>query len=239
MWASVFLWRVMKIPFAELNKKDWTLYILSLTVVVGSNLFSDTIDAFSLISTVIGVTALIFIAKGNVWGQIFSLLFAVLYGITSYKSKYYGEVFICLLMTIPLSIFSIIVWIKNPFEKGKNVVKIRILTVKEVIITIILASVVTVVFYFILRAFNTPNLIVSTISICTSFLASYLMLRRNSYYAIAYTLNDIVLIILWTLASIENLENLPVVACFSMFLFNDLYAFFRWKAREKEQNTTK
>lgn len=229
----------MKIPFTELNKKDWTLYILSLAVVVGSNLFSETIDVFNLVSTIIGVTALIFIAKGNVWGQIFSLFFAVLYGITSYKSKYYGEVFICGLMTIPLSIFSIIVWIKNPFEKGKNVVKIRLLSFKEVVSTIILTSVVTLVFYFILQAFDTPNLIVSTVSICTSFLASYLMLRRNSYYAIAYTLNDIVLIVLWTLASIENLKNLPVVACFSMFLFNDLYAFFRWKAREKEQFVAK
>ena len=225
----------MKIPFAELNKKDWILYIISLVIVVVSNLFAETIDVFNFFSTIVGVTALIFIAKGNVWGQIFSLIFAILYAITSYKSRYFGEVFICVLMTIPLSIFSIVVWLKNPYQRGKNVVKIHKLTVKEIIFTAFFAVFVTVVFYFILRAFNTPNLIVSTVSICTSFLASYLMLRRNSFYAIAYTLNDIVLIILWTLASVGDTSNIPVLACFSMFLFNDLYAFFRWKAREKEQ----
>ena len=138
-------------------------------------------------------------------------------------------------MTIPLSIFSIIVWLKNPYKKGENIVKIHKLTLKEVIFSICLTIGVTVGFYFILSAFNTLNLAVSTVSICTSFLASYLMLRRNTFYAIAYTLNDIVLIILWTLASIKDLSNLPVVACFSMFLFNDLYAFFSWRKREREQ----
>lgn len=225
----------MKIPFAELNKKEWVLYTMSLIIVVGSNLFSDYINVLNLISTAIGVTALIFIAKGNVWGQVFSLIFAILYAITSYNSRYYGEVFICILMTIPLSIFSIIVWLKNPYKKGENIVKIHKLTLKEVIFSICLTIGVTVGFYFILSAFNTLNLAVSTVSICTSFLASYLMLRRNTFYAIAYTLNDIVLIILWTLASIKDLSNLPVVACFSMFLFNDLYAFFSWRKREREQ----
>ena len=59
--------------------------------------------------------------------------------------------------------------------------------------------------------------------------------------AIAYTLmvrvqaNDIVLIILWVLASVEDIVYFPMVICFLMFLINDIYGFISWKAREKKQ----
>ena len=91
------------------------------------------------------------------------------------------------------------------------------------------------IFFFILQALGTPNLAVSTISIATSFLASYLMLFRNSYYALAYAANDIVLIVLWILASLTQISYVPMVICFSIFLLNDIYGFFSWKLREKRQ----
>ena len=69
----------------------------------------------------------------------------------------------------------------------------------------------------------------------TSFVASYLMVRRISYYAIAFMCNDVVLIVLWILASFDDLSYLSMVACFLTFLVNDLYAFTRWKLREKKQ----
>ena len=63
---------------------------------------------------------------------------------------------------------------------------------KEIFVMFLLAAIVTVVFYFILKAFNTNNIIPSTISVTTSFVAAYLTYRRSPYFAIAYALNDIV-----------------------------------------------
>ena len=140
-----------------------------------------------------------------------------------------------LAMSMPIAVMSIFTWLKNPYKKGENVVKIHVLSAVEIVIMTALALSVTVGFYFVLKALNTPNLIVSTVSVTTSFFAAYLLLRRNSYYALAYALNDIILITLWVLASIENIKYLTVVACFVMFLINDLYAFISWKLREKEQ----
>lgn len=94
---------------------------------------------------------------------------------------------------------------------------------------IILTIFVTIIFYFILKAMGNANLLFSTISITTSFVASYLTYLRSPYYAIAYSLNDIVLIILWILASVENIAYVPMIFCFSMFLINDMYGFFNWK----------
>ncbi len=234
---GVFLWRYLplKNPFLRLNKKEWVLYLTSLTVVIASNFFAKEINVINILATALGVTALIFIAKGDVFGQVLCLIFATLYSITSFQHRYYSEIITYLGMTAPISVASIVTWIKNPVEKGKNVVKIRKFTLKEFALTTFLTAIVTFAFYFVLKFLNTPNLAVSTTSIATSFLASFMMLRRISYYAVGFALNDIVLIVLWSIASVKDLTCLSMVACFSMFLLNDLYGFTRWKKREKEQ----
>lgn len=90
-------------------------------------------------------------------------------------------------------------------------------------------------FYFILAHFETANIIPSTLSVATSFIAVYLTFRRSPYFALAYAANDAVLIVLWTLAAMENISYLSVIICFVMFLVNDLYGFTNWKRMEKRQ----
>lgn len=91
------------------------------------------------------------------------------------------------------------------------------------------------IFYFVLSAFNTANIAFSTLSVTTSFIAVYLTFRRSPYYAIGYAANDIVLIILWTLATLEDISCLSVVVCFIVFLVNDVYGFISWRKIEKRQ----
>ena len=102
--------------------------------------------------------------------------------------------------------------------------------------TYLFGAVVTWGFYSLLLVLDTPNIIFSTISITTSFIAASLTMLRSSYYALGYASNDIVLIILWILASKENPIYIPVVVNFSIFLFNDMYGFVSWKKRELAQN---
>lgn len=138
-------------------------------------------------------------------------------------------------MTMPIALLSVVSWLRHPFEKGKNEVKIHKLTRRQLGIMWTSAMAVTLLFYCVLRAFATPNLFFSTVSITTSFLASYLMLYRNSWYAVAYAANDIVLVIFWILASLESFAYFPMVICFFMFFLNDIYGFVSWKLREKKQ----
>lgn len=225
----------MRNPFVELNKKDWVIYSISLVVVVVANFISGSVNYFNLIATLLGVTSLIFIAKGNLWGQIIMVIFCTMYAITAWGYRYYGEVITYLCMSLPIALVAVFTWAKNPYEKGRDVVKIRKFTIMEGVVAVVFSAIVTLGFYFILKAFNTPNLAVSTVSVTTSFLAAYLMYRRISFYAVAYAANDVVLIVLWVLASIENLVYLSMVACFLVFLLNDLYGFISWRTREREQ----
>ena len=54
------------------------------------------------------------------------------------------------------------------------------------------SAAVTAGFYFILKFFNTANIVPSTISVKKSFLAVYLTFRRSPYFSLAYAANDIV-----------------------------------------------
>lgn len=88
---------------------------------------------------------------------------------------------------------------------------------------------------------NTANIVPSTISVTTSFIAVYMTLRRSPFFALGYAANDVVLIVLWSLASASDARYISVVACFSAFLVNDIYGFLSWlkmKERQKETSAT-
>ncbi len=163
------------------------------------------------------------------------IIFSLFYGIISFSFSYYGEMITYLGMTMPMAAFALISWLKNPFEGNKSEVKVNTLGGKEISFMLILTVAVTIIFYFVLKAFGTANLIPSTLSVTTSFLAVYLTFRRSSYFALAYATNDIILIILWVLASTENAKYISVTVCFAAFLVNDIYGFINWRKMKKRQ----
>ncbi len=218
-----------------LTKKEWSIWLVSIIIVLISNLATKDFDLLTLVAALTGVTSLIFAAKGNVWGQVLMILFSILYGIISFRFRYWGEMMTYLGMTLPMAVWSTITWIENPSENNGNEVQIQSLSKKHIVALCISGIIVTAVFYYILKSFNTPNIIFSTISIITSFIAASLTMLRSSYYAVWYAANDVVLIILWVLASLKDPEYIPVVVNFSIFFMNDMYGFMSWKQRELEQ----
>lgn len=223
--------------FCTLTKFELCLWIFSLSVVTVSFVFAGEGSIITLFTSLIGVTALIFIAKGHVVGQVLTVMFSLLYAIISYQFQYYGEMITYLGMTTPIAIMSVVSWVKHPYNDEKSEVEIANLSKKNIVIMIALTVIITFCFYFILAYFNTANLIISTISIATSFLASYLMLFRSPAYAMAYGANDIVLIILWILATIEEISYFPMIICFIMFLCNDIYGFYNWTKMKHRQRS--
>ena len=163
------------------------------------------------------------------------IVFSVLYGVISYSFAYYGEMITYLGMTLPMSVVALVAWLWHPYEGKKAEVQVNRIGKKDMIWAVLLTLVVTAVFYFILDAFGTANLIPSTISVTTSFLAVFLTFRRSPYYALAYAANDIVLIVLWVLASMEDIHYVSVVVCFVVFLVNDLYGFISWRRMARRQ----
>lgn len=217
------------------EKSEIALWCISILFITASFCIFDRKNYLTLTASVIGVTSLIFNAKGNPFGQLLMVIFSILYGMISFTFSYYGEMATYLGMTAPMAVFSLISWLKNPYDGNKSEVRINRLNRKEIIFMIILTAAVTFVFYYILVYFNTANIVPSTISVTTSFLAVYLTYRRSAYYAVAYAANDIVLIVLWILATFSNISYLSVVICFVVFLVNDIYGFVNWTKMQKRQ----
>ncbi len=217
-------------------KSELILWASSVLLILVSFCVFDRENLLTLAASLIGVTSLIFNAKGNPIGQVLMVIFSLLYGIISYTFDYYGEMITYLGMTMPMAVFALISWLRNPYNGKKSEVRVNSISKKENIFMWILTFIVSIVFYFVLKYFNTANILPSTVSVSTSFLAVYLTFRRSPFFALAYAANDIVLIILWILASISDIRYISVVVCFAAFFVNDIYGYISWQRMKKRQS---
>ena len=220
------------------TKGELTLWGSSVGLILVSFFLFDRVNFMTLGASLIGTTSLIFNAKGNPIGQALMVVFSLLYGVISYTFSYFGEMITYLGMTGPMALFALISWLRNPFQGNHAEVAVNRIGKWEYAGMYVLTALVTWGFYYILDSFSTAHLITSTLSVTTSFLAVYLTFRRSPYFALAYAANDVVLIVLWTLAAVEDISYLSVIICFVMFLVNDLYGFVSWKRMEKRQMAT-
>ncbi len=211
------------------------LWLSSVGLILFSFFLFDKENYLALVSSLLGVTSLIFCAKGNPFGQVLMIVFSLFYGAISYTFAYYGEMITYLGMTLPMSVFALVSWLKNPYDEKKSEVRVRALTGRDIWLTGAMALVVTVAFYFILKHFNTANLLPSTVSVTTSFVAVALTYLRSPYFALAYATNDMVLIVLWVLASVSDTKYISVAVCFVAFLANDIYGYINWQRMKRRQ----
>ncbi len=217
------------------SRSEIILWSSSVLLIIISFCLFDKENFMTLTASLIGVTSLIFNAKGNPFGQLLMVIFSILYGIISYTFAYYGEMITYLGMTMPMSVFALISWLKNPYKGNKAEVEVNSVHKTEILFMCIITVFVTAIFYFILKFFNTANIIPSTISVTTSFIAVYLTFRRSPWFALAYASNDIVLIVLWIMASIHDTRYISVVVCFFAFLVNDIYGYVNWRRMKARQ----
>ncbi len=235
----------MKNFIKSIKPMEWVIWGVSVAAITVCFFVFRNTRYHYLIGALIGVTSLVFVSKGNPAGQGLTVVFSVFYGVISYSCRYYGEMITYLAMTAPMAVVALVSWLRNPYKGDKNEVEVNSLSVKEWCLFAALSVAVTIAFYFILRALNTANLIVSTASVFTSFAASYLTARRSRFYAVGYAVNDVVLIVMWVLQTVSDLTYLPMIVCFTAFLALDVYGFVNWSRmlhrqkaalRESERN---
>lgn len=230
------MWKLKK-AISYFSKTETALWCSSAVLILLSFCAFDRENYLTLCASLIGVTSLIFNAKGNPVGQLLMVIFSLLYGIISYTFAYYGEMITYLGMTMPMAVFALISWLRNPYNGNKAEVRVNILRKPEILLMWGITVLVTVLFYFVLAHFKTANLLPSTVSVTTSFLAVYLTFRRSPYFALAYGANDVVLILLWVMASLQDTKYISVAVCFAAFLVNDLYGYISWQKMKRRQNS--
>ena len=217
------------------TKGELLLWSSSVILIIAFFFMFDRESYLTLVASLIGITALIFSAKGNPLGQVLIIIFSLFYGYISFTFAYYGEMFTYLGMSAPMAAISLISWLRNPYKGNRTEVAVNRISRRETFFMLILTVFVTILFYFILKFFGTANLLTSTISVTTSFIPAYLTFRRSPFFALGYAVNDAVLIVLWIQATLEDISYISVIVCFVVFLANDLYGFFNWRRMQKRQ----
>lgn len=216
-----------------MRARDWAFWLGSLAVVAVSNFLGGNVDPLTLIAALTGVTALMLAAKGQAFAQYLMIVFCLLYGAISCR-----EMLTYLGMSLPMAVWSAVTWRRNTAHEVDSTVAIRRLTGRDMALLLLATAAVTALFGWLLAALDTPNLGFSILSVATSFLAAALTMLRSSYYGLGYAANDIVLVVLWVLASCEDPAYIPVAVNFGIFLFHDFYGFLSWKKRERHMAQT-
>lgn len=219
------------------SKCEVCLWCISIFFILVSFFAFDHKNYLTLTASIIGVTSLVLNAKANPAGPALMIVFSFIYAAISFKTSYYGEMITYLFMTMPMSVFALVSWLKNPFNGNKSEVRISSISHRANILLWVFTVSVTGAFYFVLKALNTANLILSTVSVATSFVAVSLTFLRSPYYALGYAANDLVLIALWICASVYDLSFISVTVCFVVFFANDIYGFLNWKKIKKTQDS--
>lgn len=222
--------------------KNWNIFEIFLLVaspiivlVVGIVFKSD---ALTIITSFVGIIGVLFVAKGLVLGQFLGLAVVVPYSLVSYFNGFYGEMIIYLLIMLPMYVWSIVVWSKHKNGETKSV-EVNSIKWKEWLIFTLCSVFVFTGFYFLLKALNTNELFVSTLSVAASIFAVYLLARRSKYGFVSYIINDIILIVLWGISVFEgNLYLLAMLINPIVNFINDIYGFINWNILQRKQKTT-
>ena len=219
--------------------KDWTKF--EKILLIGSVILVSLVgiifksDLLTTVCSIVGIITALLLAKGKNLGQIFGLLIVALYSIVSFKNGFYGEVIIYLCIMLPMYIVGIVSWIRHQ-NKDTNTVEVNTIKLKEWIIVIVISIVFFIGIYFILKAFNTKELFISSLSVIDSLFAIYLGARRSKYSFHFYVLNDLILILLWGIPIINGeIILIPMVFNPIIHLINDLYGIHNWNKLEKLQ----
>ena len=138
---------------------ELTLWGISLLLLLLSHFLFHGSNWMTTVASMIGVSALIFIAKGNPIGQFLMIGFSIVYGIISYSYAYYGEMITYLGMSAPMAFVSLISWLRNPYRGKRSEVRINRLKGKEVWLLLLLSLVLSVLFYWVFSSKTTSKVI--------------------------------------------------------------------------------
>ena len=221
--------------------KDWNIFekillFWSVLVIIVVGIFFKS-DLLTVSCSVMWALTALLIAKGNNLCRLFGILADTLYSIVSFNNQFYWEVFVHVIFLV-MDILWVISWIHHK-NKETNFVKINLIKRKEWILAFVAFFFLFVWIYYLLKFFDTNELVISTVSVVLTLYAMYFLVRRSKYSLVIYLFCDVTLILLWWIYVFKGNAGLVPVLINSIILFvNDSYGFYNWIKVEKLQRVS-
>ena len=223
-------------------KKEWRGYNLLDLFLVGIGIISVITTSiifhtqwYVIISSLLGIFCVFTQAKGKVATQFIGIAYFAFYVFISYEQAFYGEAILWSIM-IPMYIYGAIHWLAHRDKKDQVVIVRSNLSWQEWLISMTCIAGVSVGVYFLLKALNTAELVVSTLSFVSVLPGMYLLIRRCKWNQVAFLINDTILPVLWTILIVNgNLAFIPMVIGHVLQIVYDVYGLIEWIKLEKKQ----
>ena len=224
--------------FSSYKWYEILFYFIGVFAIILVSIFCKS-SILTIFLSILGLTYVFLVSKKFKFAIIFGVVYTTLYVVQSAFYKNWGEFIINLCVVLPILIVSMISWfLKN--DKRSLKVQSKKISFKEILILLLVSAVVSVGFYFVLQYFNTPNLIVATLSLFITILGNYLLMRQSPLMFYAYILNNIVVILIWLLPVLQGeknaIETLPMLIVFSFYLIFNILGAINWHKKENVKN---
>lgn len=223
------------------NEIKWFEYLFMsvslLAIVIFSIIYK--FNFLYIISSVLGIIGVFFLSKGNIVGVFVCIIQLFFYSIISYFNGFYGEVLTNVFIALPLYIINIVTWIKNINSKSGEVKINSKIKTREVLLSILIISLISIVIYFLLDYYNTSFVLLSTLTFLFNTLGVYFLVRRSGINFIFYLLSNVSSILMWIfmLAQTNNLSIITTLINIAIYFVLNTYGIINWFKLEKKQNT--
>ena len=212
-------WEVIWLIFAN-------LIILGVSAYLGDN-------ALGIITSMTGVTCVILVGKGKMSNYIFGTVNVLLYALTAWKARYYGDVMLNLLYYFPTNIIGWFVWIRHVDKESNEVYKERMKVKQDIIVTLI--SIIGIFAYsYILKLLGGNLPLVDSMSTVLSIVAQVLMIKRYTEQWIVWIVVDVVSVIMWIAALFGEGQSIAVLMMWAVYLANAIIMFVKWYKESKK-----
>ncbi len=232
--------KAIKEIFLSFKWYEYLYFSLGLVAVVVLSLLAKS-SAITIAYSIFGILYVACLARKLKIGLIFGAIKTLLYIAQSALYHNWGEFVLNIVVVLPLILLSIIGW----FRKSLGVtVTSKKLSRNEWIILLIVNLALSVAFYFILAEFDTPNLLVASISIFFTISSHYLMVRKSPFMFIGFICVNIATFLIWLLPIIEgqalNFETAPMLATMLVYAISNIFGTVNWfKGALKQQKEGK
>jgi nicotinamide mononucleotide transporter len=226
--------------------KDWTLFekiwlvVSAATLIVLSLLWQDTL--LGLVSSVTGILAVVFAAKGKIATFYFGLIQAGTYAYIAYGYGLYGEAMLNAFFYFPTQIIGLILWMRHKKNKevavnGEDIYAKR-LTRKQWAILIPVTLVAIIGYAFLLEHINAQQVRLDSIAVVLSIVAQTLLMLRFAEQWLLWIIVNVLTIALWFITLTQNQGNdWTILAMWVAFLVNSVYGYLNWRKLSKPATT--
>ena len=223
--------------FKELTILDYIIYITSLLGVIISSIIVKS-SPLTIIYCIVGIFYIRLMARQYKISVFLGIIYVGIYIAQSAIYHNWGEVIIYGAISLPILIISNFAWFTG---KNKNTSKIsnKPISGKEWLILTMASLAISVGAYFLLDFFDTPSLIVATISFLVGLIGNYLILRQDGKMFFFFIALNILQIIIWILPvakgeSGASIEILPMIITLAAALISNIQGAIQWLKKPRD-----